>query len=261
MAAIMDEPRRALDTKSALKVESMSRRREQNSKLRVRQVRHRNAAAKAQYSRHAPASSKRSRGVYSSPCQPFSPPEDWYEPVEDGGGYRFVVQLPGDGYRHVVTPEEIRDRLAQLPEHFVEPLEVVQLSQMTRKKHAFPCYGMQWGATIYLYPLEESLTEHFYDPPKPGLVNESQMYGGRWIHEAPSTWKLIWTEQAAKDFYLNNILIHELGHLLDERNSSNQDRERYAEWFAIQHGYLPSRARMRAGKAHRRVVRRHHSRS
>ena len=35
----------------------------------------------------------------------------------------------------------------------------------------------------------------------------------------PDVWKLIWTEQSIKDFYLNNILIHELGHLLDDRNS------------------------------------------
>ena len=237
----------------------MSRYREQCSKLRVRQARHGNTAAKAPYLRHGVISSKRWRGEHAVECLPFSPPENWYEPVEDGNGFRFVVQPPGPSHRHVVTPAEIRDRLAQLPAHFVEPLEVVQLSQMTRKKHAFPCYGMQWGNAVYLYPLEESLVEQFDYPPKPALLNESRMYGGRWVHEAPSTWKLIWTEAAAKDFFLNNILIHELAHLLDERNGGYQDRERYAEWFAIHYGYLPSRAAVRAGGGRRKVVRRHHS--
>ena len=45
---------------------------------------------------------------------------------------------------------------------------------MTRKKQSFPCYGMQWGNAIYLYPLEESLVEHFYQPPRPALVNEAE---------------------------------------------------------------------------------------
>ena len=67
---------------------------------------------------------------------------------------------------------------------------------------------------------------------------------------------LTWTEQAAQDFYLNNILIHELGHLVDDRNSSYIDRERYAEWFAIQYGYRPSGGNSTRQRG--RIIRRHH---
>ncbi len=56
------------------------------------------------------------------------------------------------------------------------------------------------------------------------------------------------TTAAIKDFYLNNILIHELGHLLDERNTSYTDRERYAEWFAIKYGYLPTQTERRLSR-------------
>ena len=187
---------------------------------------------------------------------PFSPPEDWHEPHEDGRDYRIIVQSPGEGYRHVVTPEQVRDRLTHVPNHFVESLEVIQFSQMTRKKRSFPCYGMQWGATLYLYPLEESLEEIFYAPPRPEVVNESKMFGGRWDQPETGIWRLTWTEKTIADFYLNNILLHELGHLLDDRNSSYSDRERYAEWFAIEYGYRPT-----GGRAVRRpkVKKRHHS--
>ena len=48
----------------------------------------------------------------------------------------------------------------------------------------------------------------------------------------------------------------QLGHLLDERNTGFADRERYAEWFAMRHGYLATGGR--AARARReRVVRRH----
>ncbi len=199
------------------------------------------------------------RGSEKSECTSFAPPEDWYEPSESQSSeYRVVGQSPGDGYRHVVTEQEIRARLAKLPESLLHPLDVVQLSRMTKKKQSFPCYGMQWGSTLYLYPIEESLVEYFSHPPRPAEFNEARQFGGRWVQDG-TEWQLIWTESTIKDFYLNNILIHELGHLLDNRNTSYTDRERYAEWFAIEHGLKKSRSKTRRRKAKSRVRRRHHA--
>jgi len=186
--------------------------------------------------------------------EPFAPPEDWHEPTESGKDYRIVVQPPGEGYRHVVTPEQIRERLELVPQRFLRELEVIQLSQMTRKKKSFPCYGMQWGATLYLYPLEDSLEELFYAPPRPEVINEAKMYGGRWDRPEPGVWRLTWSPAAIEDYYLNNILIHELGHLVDDRNTNYSERERYAEWFAIEYGYRASGGR----EVRRQQVRRRH---
>ncbi len=222
---------------------------------RVRnRVEHINAMARAKHGRNSVRSSKRARGVPRNLQLPFVPPEDWHEPQDKHRGYAVIEQAAGPGYRHVLTEQEIRDRLSQLPAHFVAPLEVVQLSRMTRKKLSFPCYGMQWGPAIYLYPVEESLVEQYKSPPKPAQIIEAKMYGARWESVTTNSWKLIWTERAIKDFYLNNILIHELGHLLDSRNSSSVDRERYAEWFAVQYGYKPTRRQFAVPQP---VVRRH----
>lgn len=201
--------------------------------------------------------SKRARGGQTNERLPFVPPEDWHEPREDGRRYRVVVQRPGHGYRHVLTPREVRDRLAQFPAEFTRTLEVVQFSRMTRKKQGFPCYGMQWGAAIYLYPIEIDLVERYDQPPKPNQANEARMYGGQWVQESSDAWNLVWTEESIKNFYLNNILVHELGHLLDNRNSRQVDRERFAEWFAVQYGYRVTRE---ARGNSRHVQRRHHSR-
>lgn len=215
-----------------------------------------NSGSYARKFRHNSALSQRARGNGRNERGAFSPPEDWYEPHEtNDGNYRVVVQQPGDGYRHVVTETEIRERLSQLPAHMLASLEVVQLSRITRKKQSFPCYGMQWGSTLYLYPIESSLTEFYSRAPSPAQYNEARMYGGEWQEVPPCSWQLTWSEATVKDFYLNNILIHELGHLLDQRNTSYTDRERYAEWFAIEHGYR----RTHAERSNRPVQRRHHS--
>jgi hypothetical protein len=208
-----------------------------------------------------PAASKRVRSkrvrVGSRNQQlPFIPPENWHEPREDGRGYRIIVQAPGSGYRHVVTPADVRQRLAEVPTEFLRPLEVVQFSRMTRKKQSFPCYGLQWGSSLYLYPIEDDLVEYYHQPPKPSQLIEARMYGGRWIQESATEWKLVWTEAAIKDFYLNNILIHELGHLIDDRNDRSVDRERFAEWFAVHHGYRATSHLRKRKKVVQRHVRR-----
>ena len=190
---------------------------------------------------------------------PYLPPENWYESEENWNSEYWVIKQPaGQGFRHVLTEEDVRRRLAQLPAWMVAPLQVVQFSRMTRKKRRSPCYGMQWGSTIYLYPIEVSLIETFVGPPKPAQRIEAQMYGARWEAASRNRYRLIWTEDSVRDFYLNNVLIHELGHILDNRNSSSRDRERWAEWFALEVGYKPTRRTELAEKAVAKYVTRRH---
>ena len=212
-------------------------------RVKVRETARRNAVVAARSGRvHVPigkragASEQRRRGS-------VLPPEQWHEPrSEPRQEFSIIVQPPGAGYQHVLTPDEIRTRLRMLPAWMTRKLEVVQLSTMTRKKRTYPCYGMQWGNSIYLYPVEDSYVETIRRPPDPAQQIEARMFGVDWRQSGRRTWELKWTPESIRDFYLNNILIHELGHLLDDRNSSYADRERYAEWFAIEHGYRPTRA-------------------
>ncbi len=185
--------------------------------------------------------SARSSLIAERKGEPFFAPDVWHEPT--GRPHVEVLsQSPGSGYMHPVTVQEVAERIEELPGGFLAPLEVVQLSRMTRKRSLFPCYGLQWGATVYLYPIEETLIEMYSRPPRPAQLVESRMYGGRWYQDG-RLWCLQWTERALKDFYLNNILIHEIGHVFDCRNSNSRDRERFAEWFAIEYGYRASRRR------------------
>jgi hypothetical protein len=107
---------------------------------------------------------------------------------------------------------------------------------MTRKRELFPLYGLQWGTAVYLYPIETSLVEEFVQRPKPHQEIETRIYGGEWSRRG-KIWRLKWTLDSVRDFYLNNILIHEVGHALDDRNLRTLDRERFANWFAVEYGY------------------------
>lgn len=172
----------------------------------------------------------------------FTAPEVWHEPTGNGR-LKFEVQPAGAGFIHPVTVDEVRERLAELPRALTKDLEIVQFSRMTRKRQQFPCYGMQWGQTVYLYPIEDTLVEAYIRPPKPAQQIEAKMYGGTWS-KTGNVWTLTWTPESIKDFYLNNVLIHEVGHIYDQRNTAYQAREHYANWFAIEYGYRASRNRM-----------------
>src|SRR5688572_28960233 len=142
------------------------------------------AALSSKHMRSQIALGKRARGVATASLRSFVPAENWYEPSDaPSGRYRVVTQPAGEGYRHVVTEAEVRDRLADLPNDMLQSLEIVQLSGMTRKKQTFPCYGMQWGNALYLYPIEQTLIEYFPCPPRPNQLKEAEMYGGRWVQE------------------------------------------------------------------------------
>ena len=162
-----------------------------------------------------PVAAYRQRGRnHNEQASDFTAQEDWHDPT-DAAETRFIQQTPGEGFLHVVTIKELKDRVAQLPERFTKQLEVVQLSRMTRKRALFPAYGMQWGSNVYLYPIEESLVETYVRPPTPAQLVEAKMFGGKWTEEG-RLWRLSWTAPALKDFYLNNVLIHEIGHVNDQ---------------------------------------------
>lgn len=187
-----------------------------------------------------PVAAFRQRGLQSGlKLEDFNAPEDWHE-IDPAKSMRCVVHPAGEGFVHAVSADEVRQRLADLSPRFTRDLQVVQFSRMTRKRKLFPCYGMQWGAAVYLYPIEDSFVECYTRPPTPEQQVEAGMYGGRWINDG-KLWRLVWTRETIKDFYLNNVLIHEVGHLNDSRNTNTRDRERFANWFAIEYGYRATR--------------------
>ncbi len=158
----------------------------------------------------------------------------------DGDDIYFHIEPAGKGYRHVLTEGEILARLHELPDHLLKNLNCVVLPRMTRKRERFNIYGLQWGKTIYLYPMEDNLKVGEHHNLEKAVVDEARQFGAT-IEETKTGPIIHWTEETVKAYYLENILIHELGHTYDEKNSSSRDREAYAEWFARKYGRWPKR--------------------
>ena len=199
-------------------------------------------AASVRVSSTRPNVAYRQRGlVGGSRSSHFGAPEAWHEP-RGRDKIEYISQPAGTSFLHPVSIDEVRARVALLPTEFTRQIEVIQFSAMTRKRQFFPLYGMQWGPNVYLYPMEASLVETYQRPPTPQQLIEARMFGGEWS-QVGREWRLTWTLDTIRDFYLNNVLIHEIGHVNDQHNTNSVARERYANWFATEYGFRASRGR------------------
>lgn len=155
----------------------------------------------------------------------------------DGEGIHVHVEPAGKGYVHVLNEADIRFRLAELPPHLLNHVSCIVLPRMTRKRKLFNIYGMQWAESIYLYPMPVDLRVGDSHALLPAHVAEARQFDAE-VEEGPV---IQWTPETIRHYYLENILIHELGHTLDQRNTSDKDREAYAEAFARKWGRWPKR--------------------
>lgn len=169
------------------------------------------------------------------PGNTYSVPEKWYEPTgnTDPNGYTIYEFPAGEGYMHPASIDDVEGRLLQLPEHVRSYVEVIELSRQTRKKVRENLYGQQWGTAVYLYPVDDSLIEVF-DTKDAALEHDTKKFGGKW-HPDNNKWILEWTESTIRDYYLENVLLHEVGHIVDSHNSRYRDRESFANAFAQKH--------------------------
>jgi hypothetical protein len=119
-----------------------------------------------------------------------------------------IIELsPYEGFIRPCTAAGVESRLMSCSPEFLKGLRAVFILSGTAKQlkswgRATTFYGHYWRSCVFL---------HAYPFGRADLV---------WLRR----------------FYLRDVLMHEIGHHLDSRNTTHKDRERYAEQFAEKHG-------------------------
>jgi hypothetical protein len=154
------------------------------------------------------------------------------------------IEDPGSDFHHPVTMCEVLERLTQLPREITGRIGVRldHLSMPHLRSPSLPAYGMQWGSAVYLLPIEASRIEKY--PVLPSVIyrQELEKFGAQWKwNRDTDQWECHWSKEALRIFYLENVLIHEIGHLLDNRNTSVRKHEAFANAFADHYGNPPKR--------------------
>ncbi|MGF1490574.1 MAG: hypothetical protein ACFBSE_26075 [Prochloraceae cyanobacterium] len=142
-----------------------------------------------------------------------------------------------------VTKAEVSRKLERLPNQFLKDLKGVMLLGGSKKQlktaySGLSCYGTYYDRVIFLLAFpKEQLTTSYVNLPAPHIKKDYEKAGAIYYCKN-NLWHRYFSLNALKTFYLNDVLIHELGHHVD-RNNKNDDlsAEKYAEWFARQYGY------------------------
>ncbi len=122
-----------------------------------------------------------------------------------------IIALPTtDGFLRSCSPLQVEAKLHRIRPEFIEGLRAVFILGGTQKQlkswnSRITTYGHYWRSCVFLHAF----------PFGAGNVNLTTLHS----------------------FYLRDVLVHEIGHHVDERRfTTKKERERFAEAFAREHG-------------------------
>lgn len=175
--------------------------------------------------------------------EPDAPAED-AEPIAPPRGFpappppRVEVQAPRPGHLHPASAVEVRERLAALGPRFFYGLEKVELAQGLPGRLVFGRFNPIGQLRLFDVPA----------PPwrLPGLSVDDAVRlthaGARLALADPERPEVVvdWPGTTLRDFYLDEVLLHELGHHALQHSSGKRappqartkDHEAFAERFA-----------------------------
>ncbi|MGM7683365.1 ImmA/IrrE family metallo-endopeptidase [Cytobacillus sp. Hm23] len=151
---------------------------------------------------------------------------------------------PINEFFHPINEKDIKKVIDSVPSQFLSDLRGIFLCGGTHKQQHFS--ELRFGTyhdhykAIFLFPFPKTKCLSYNTKPKPSIRLSYERHGATWIAE-DSKWRLQFDEKSIHSFYLNDVLFHELGHHVenishDIKHKNYEQRERFAEWFALEFG-------------------------
>ncbi len=162
---------------------------------------------------------------------PYSATErDFVRYLDYEGPTVFECRPPPVGYFHPASLGEVRAVFGNLSPRYVEGIRLVCLAGLSRrqKSRRYLKFGAYVDGCIFLYPLPENLV--IYQCPeglRPDPVHDLRRFGAQWTDDGR---RLKLEREGARRYYLESVLLHEIGHHNDHRTKSLS--EPFADHFA-----------------------------
>ena len=145
-----------------------------------------------------------------------------------------VDPLPKD-YVYPCSIEDIRKKLEELPSRMLRNLSVIHLCNQVKMNPGVDAHIYD-GTYIRIYPVPDKFRWNYgKKKPNPAFAQERLEFGAYW-QKIDNEWFLCWDKDSLRDYILNHVLLHEIGHSLDDVHYGTDKGERLAEAFAHQVG-------------------------
>jgi len=183
-----------------------------------------------------------------TPFNPFDSEIPWWRfkgrpslvvTVDGRDGLPIIVRPLHSAFLRPFGPAEVAAVLANIPAAFLRDVEGVYLLGGSLKQvraassdlFHYGCYG-HGRIVLHAFP-RAKLTQRLARAPKPSVLQGYTRAGVAFTKHGEA-YHLAFSEVSLRQFYLYDVLLHELGHHVDRRLRQNDRRasERYAKWFA-----------------------------
>ena len=143
------------------------------------------------------------------------------------------------------TLADIQSTLQNIPPQFVQGVKAILVPPGSRKQikaaNSLYIYGEYWQNCIFLHPYPKKFLIFGNDKDLRPHEMEAYKRAGADIERVGSKFEIRLTESSLGNFYLKDVLMHEIGHHVDQHKRAQKKRERFAEWFALEYGYRLNR--------------------
>lgn len=163
--------------------------------------------------------------------------------TETDSAPQFIVDNPSRDFFFPVTVEDIQEQLNKLPDSQTRWLSYIWLREQSQKEYdsvnsiqgSYIKGGRVQLITLYSFPTD--LRMNFGKRrPSQSVLNWYKDFCTRLI-EGKYNWYLQWAREEIKDYYLNGLLLHEIGHHVDTRYNfgiATVDKaEKWADGYAL----------------------------
>jgi len=160
----------------------------------------------------------------------------------------YIMDNPSRDFFFPVSINEIKDFLSKLPNQQTENLTHIWLRKISKKEYekegsfqgCFICgSGVQ---LIVLYPFPKDLKMKFGEKKPTNKILKWYSKFNPELKQSNGKWHLLWTEDQIKKYYLEGLLLHEIGHKVDSlyqrywSKTYNSKSENFANNFAYYWG-------------------------
>jgi len=150
-------------------------------------------------------------------------------------GVQYIVDPPPRGYVYPCSMEDIRAKLGELPPEMLRNITAIHLCNQVKMNPGVDAHIYD-GSHIRIYPVPDNLRWNYgAKKPNPALAQERLEFGAYW-RRIDGEWWLCWDKDSLKDYIVNHVFMHEIGHSLDDTHYGTNRGEKLAEAFAHRAG-------------------------
>jgi len=186
-------------------------------------------------------------GRYRLKCKDgiFNKLHSFQKPSENDEMPIFIVDNPSRDFYFPISVDDIKNILEKLPKEHTEHLTHIWLRKIKRNDYLEDdslqgCFIVGSGVfLIIMHPFPKN-NKMVFGKKKPlqKTLNFYKKYTTELSQDSDGYWYLQWTEDLIKRYYLESLLLHEIGHSIDSfytsfwSKASNRKKEVFANSYA-----------------------------